>query len=76
MALVRHLGDVCVRTTHEGHSVVSIALQNLVLISEVVLIMHCHGSLGTEHVLSEVAHRVRTCMKGLASKRVSACPSG
>jgi len=40
MAAVRHLGFVmCVRTTHEGHLVVFIAVQNLVGIDAVVLII-------------------------------------
>ena len=40
MAAVRHLGFVvCVRTIHEGHLVVFIAVQNLVAIDAVVLII-------------------------------------
>jgi len=40
MATVRHLGlAVCVRTTHEGHMVAFIAVQNLVRIDALVLII-------------------------------------
>jgi len=40
MAAVRHLGfAVCVRTTHEGHLVVFIAVQNLAGIDAAVVII-------------------------------------
>jgi len=42
--------DACVWTTHEGHLVVSITVQNLVGIDAVVLIIYIHSSLFTKMV--------------------------